>query len=94
MEQQDGFSFNDEFPPGALPDDPPGRAKKAAESQEERILEYLERGNTLTPLEALNDFGCFRLAAVIWKLKGRGIKIRTNMVSHGDKTFAQYSLIY
>lgn len=34
-------------------------------SQEQKILAYLKDGHTLTPLEALNKYGCFRLAARI-----------------------------
>ncbi|MEY2735277.1 MAG: Helix-turn-helix domain, partial [Pseudomonadota bacterium] len=32
-------------------------------SQTQQILEALARGRTLTPLEALSEFGCLRLAA-------------------------------
>jgi hypothetical protein len=39
-------------------------------SQNERILAYLKTGKTLTPLNAFRMFGCFRLAARIWDLRG------------------------
>ena len=38
-------------------------------SQNEAIREYLEAGHSITPLEALNKFGCFRLGARIADLK-------------------------
>ena len=38
-------------------------------TQEERILEYLQGGGTLTALDALNLFGCFRLASRISELR-------------------------
>ena len=44
-------------------------------SQEKKILEYLLAGNTLTPIEALNMFGCFRLGARICELRQRGYEI-------------------
>ena len=38
-------------------------------TQKTRILNHLDNQNSITPLEALNKFGCMRLAAVIWTLK-------------------------
>ena len=35
--------------------------KNTTDSQKKRILRYLLNGNSLTPLDALNLFGCFRL---------------------------------
>ena len=43
----------------------------ADESQCNRILAHLRRGSTLTSLEALNLFGCFRLASRIHDLRVR-----------------------
>ncbi len=34
-------------------------------SQTKRILAYLKDGNTITPMEALKKFSCFRLGARI-----------------------------
>lgn len=39
------------------------------QTQKERILEYLQAGHEITPRYALNNFGCFRLAAVIHRLR-------------------------
>ena len=61
-------------------------------SQEQWILEHLEKGFTITPLEALEKFGCFRLGARIYNLIRQGHDIRSNMVRHGKKHFAQYWL--
>jgi len=36
------------------------------------VLEYLKSGKILTPLEALQLFGCFRLSARIYELKDKG----------------------
>ena len=61
-------------------------------SQSKQIKHYLEGGNKITPLEALDKFGCFRLAAIVHKLKEQGLKIRTTMIKEGQKTFAEYSI--
>ena len=59
--------------------------------QTKEILSYLQEGNTLTPIEALTKFGCFRLGARIWDLRNAGYNIEKKMV--GDKKkFAQYKL--
>lgn len=61
-------------------------------SQNEQILRWLQ-DSPITPLEALNIFGCFRLGARIWDLKRQGHNIKTEMVERDGKRFAQYSLI-
>ena len=63
-------------------------------TQNEQIREYLEAGNTLTPLEALNLFGCFRLATRIFELKKQGLNILTDIVEDAStgKRYAKYCL--
>jgi len=62
-------------------------------SQEKSVLEYLQNGNTITPLEALNMFGSLRLAALIHTLKSKGFDIRSEMITTASgKSVAQYSL--
>jgi hypothetical protein len=61
-------------------------------NQKTHILEHLESGKKITPIEALNMFGCFRLAAVVFDLKQEGYDIRTTMIKNANKTFAEYSL--
>ena len=64
-------------------------------SQHKDILNYLKAGNSITPIEALNLFGCFRLSAVIFDLKapnGGAYDIRTTPIQKGKKRFAQYKL--
>jgi len=62
-------------------------------SQETLILNYLRAGNSLTPLEALRLWGCFRLGARIYDLKRQGYDIKMKLVA-GDnrKHFAKYYL--
>lgn len=49
-------------------------------TQEELIQDHLERGHKITPLDALNKFGCFRLGARIYDLKQKGLDIKREMV--------------
>ena len=62
-------------------------------SQSSKILAYLKAGNGITPIEALNLFGCFRLGARIADIKKMGYNIVTEMVKVGDgKRVAKYHL--
>lgn len=57
------------------------------------ILKYLIEGNSITPLEALQKFGCFRLGARIWDLKKLGFLIDSKLVTtQSGKHIAQYKL--
>ena len=56
------------------------------------ILAHLKR-KSITPLEALNKFGCLRLAAIIYNLRKRGVVIKTVNKTVNGKTFAQYILV-
>ena len=60
-------------------------------TQKDNILKHLRR-DTITPLDALEQYGCFRLAAVIHMLRQEGYKIRTNKITRKGKTFASYKL--
>jgi hypothetical protein len=63
------------------------------DDQASRILEFLKAGNRITPIEALNLFGCFRLGARCYDLRKKGYDIRTEMVTVGNrKRVAQYRL--
>lgn len=62
-------------------------------SQNEQILQHLKRGRKITPLDALNKFGCFRLAARISDLRKDGHIISTNNVTKEGKTFASYKMV-
>ncbi len=61
-------------------------------SQCDRVLAHLAAGRTLTPLQALNKFGCLALSQRITQLRERGHRIRTDMVQVGEKRVAQYRL--
>jgi len=62
-------------------------------TQAGRILEYLRAGNRITALEALDAFGCFRLAARIHELRRDGWQINERTVeTRGGKKVAEYWL--
>ena len=63
-------------------------------SQYENVKKYLEQGNKITPIEALNKFGSFRLSAIIFNLRQNGYPIITHNVTVNGKTFAEYELTY
>ena len=62
-------------------------------TQNQQILEYLKSGKSLTPIVALEKFGCFRLSARIFNLREEGNAIITKNITRKGKTFAEYSLI-
>lgn len=66
------------------------------EAQSKQILEYMRSNGSITPMDALNLFGCMRLGARIYDLKAAGHKIISIMtVSDGDgrkKRYARYVL--
>lgn len=60
-------------------------------SQLSDIRDYLATGASLTPLEALTEFGCMRLGARIYDLRREGVAIVTEMVEKAGKRYASYS---
>jgi len=79
------------------------KAKK--KTQKQNVLEYLQSGSrtrkgktffykTITPIEALNRFGSFRLSAIIFDLKADGYIFEDVIMvknAYGN-SFAQYKL--
>lgn len=61
-------------------------------SQCDQILRHMKRG-WITPIQALEQYGCFRLAARVSDLRHRGHNIQTEMVEKDDKRFARYRLV-
>ena len=60
-------------------------------NQSDRILDHLRRG-PITGIEALNLYGCFRLAARVNDLKKLGHDIATETVKKDKKSYASYYL--
>ncbi len=64
-------------------------------SQEQWILKQLQQGKQVTPIDALNGCGCFRLGARIFDLKQKGYNIFTEKFkTPSGKTVARYRLIF
>jgi len=62
-------------------------------TQKDLILNWLQKGKTITPMEALEKFGCFRLAARIHNLRESGYNIvATPYETPSGKCVARYSL--
>ncbi|OOF39073.1 hypothetical protein BKK47_07600 [Rodentibacter mrazii] len=67
--------------------------EKTSQTQNNRILHYLQNGNRLTSLEALRLFGCMRLSARIYDLKERGYLIEDEFV-HDEQTGKSYKAYF
>lgn len=66
---------------------------RSSASQCSMIREWLLDGHSITQLDALNLFGCFRLASRIHDLRERGMKITaTKIQTPSGKYITQYSL--
>lgn len=66
-------------------------------TDKDRVLEHLKKHKSITPLEALNEFGCYRLGARIWDLRRDGHHIDTEIVHDKDRFgedmhYAKYTL--
>lgn len=62
-------------------------------TQTQNILEYMKSGHAITPIEALNKFGCLRLGARIFDIKRLGYDVITEIKQVGEhKHVAEYQL--
>lgn len=66
-------------------------------TQCEKILDYIRLNGSITPLDALREFGCMRLASRINDLKNQGYNIISKMEINknrygGTVRFARYTL--
>lgn len=63
-------------------------------SQCNQIAAWLREGKKITPLQALNLFGCMRLASRICDLRERGMNIGTRRIQvPSGKRVCEYYLI-
>lgn len=62
-------------------------------NQASSILAWLRTGNAITPMDALNQFGCMRLGARVFELRRQGHPIKANWKRlPSGKRVAEYSL--
>ena len=61
-------------------------------TQFQQVLNHLKQSKTITPIEALERYGCFRLSAVILKLRDAGHDIVTHRERNSKRTgtYARY----
>ena len=57
-----------------------------------KIKFWLMHGYKITPLQALEKWGCMRLGARIYELRKEGFCITSTMVRKNGKTYAQYQM--
>lgn len=67
--------------------------KTKIESQNKSILGVLMQGKTITPMDALELCGCFRLSARIYDLREQGHNIKSEMMEVNGKRVANHSLL-
>jgi len=60
-----------------------------------QVLDHLKQGRTISPVEAINYYDCFRLSAVINRLRKQGYDIVTHQEANQNNkgTHARYELI-
>ena len=66
-------------------------------TQKEMILRHLQERDSITPAEAINRYGIYRLASRIWDLRNDGYNIRSEKVTTKNRfgkrvSFDKYSL--
>ena len=54
-------------------------------TQEQEILWWLREIGGITPMDAFQEFGCFRLGARVFDLRRKGYRIHTEMVSYCNR---------
>ncbi len=48
-------------------------------TKKDKVLAHLMNGKSITPMEALTEYGSFRLGAIIFDLRAEGHKIDTEI---------------
>lgn len=67
--------------------------KESSNSQNKLLLAHLQMGGTITSLEAVNLYGCMRLASRICDLRKMGIGIKSKfVVLPSGKRVKEYSM--
>lgn len=66
--------------------------------QQQRVLEYMNAFGSISSMEAFQDLGVTRLAAVIFELKRKGIPIHSKTEARVNrfgevKHFSRYSVV-
>ncbi|OOF77876.1 helix-turn-helix domain-containing protein [Rodentibacter caecimuris] len=68
--------------------------EKSSQSQNARILAFMQNGGKITALSALDDFQCMRLSARIKDLRDRGYAIEDKFITvNSGKRVKQYFMV-
>ena len=62
-------------------------------NQTQSIKRHLKSGKSITAIQALRQYECFRLAARINDLRNQGMPIVTRIFKRNGKRYASYSLV-
>lgn len=67
-------------------------------TQQNRVLNHLRQNGSITPLEAMNLYGIYRLSVHVWRLRKKGYNIVTveqdGKNKLGEKvTYGKYILV-
>lgn len=54
-------------------------------NQVDMILSHLKEHGSITPLDAMQEYGCMRLGARIWEIRDLGYKVETKMESSKNR---------
>jgi len=63
-------------------------------TQESRILAALNKGERISPLDALDRFDCLRLGARIYDLRRKGHKIKMQLMPNWGTVTKHYALYW
>ena len=66
-------------------------------SDKARILKHLQECGSITPMEAIEQYGCYRLGARVFDLRRDGFAINTTIVEGTDRNgepmkYARYTM--
>lgn len=66
-------------------------------TQCDKILQYIEENGSITPLDALKEFGCMRLASRMCDIKKMGYPVKKEMETAKNRNgepvhYARYSI--
>ena len=61
-------------------------------SRAQRLLMHLVKGRTINGMQALRQFGLYRLSAAIHNFRKRGFTIETKMVQRNGNKYGVYKL--
>jgi len=62
-------------------------------SKHDQIKQHIESGKPITGLQALKQYGVYRLSSVINRLRKDGLNIITQMVEENGEKYAKYQLV-